>query len=244
MTKTILSVAMLAPVLAMAQTGKTGVKKPGTTTKSATVVKATTAAPFKTNLDSFSYAIGLNIAQNMKAQGIDGLNNNLVIRAFNDVFTGKMPAMDMNASNMVVQQRFQKMSEAKSSVEKVAGQKFLDANKKRAGVKTTASGLQYEILTAGNGPMPTDTNTVKVHYTGTLLSGKKFDSSVDRGQPIELGVTGVIPGWTEALKMMPVGSKWKLYIPSDLGYGDRGAGQDIPPGATLIFEVELLSIVN
>ncbi len=241
MIRTILTAALAAPLLCTAQT-----KKPATTAKPMVAAKVSTtgATGIKSSLDSFSYAIGLNIAENLKAQGISSVNSTLVVKAFNDVFAGKKPAMDMQASNMVVQQRFAKMSEAKSSVEKQAGMKFLEENKKKPGVKTTPSGLQYEILTAGNGPMPADTNTVKVHYTGTLISGKKFDSSVDRGQPIDLRVNGVIPGWTEALKMMPVGSKWKLFIPSELGYGDRGAGQDIPPGATLIFDVELISIVN
>lgn len=241
MIRTILTVALAAPLLCTAQT-----KKPATTAKPMVAAKVSPASTsgIKSSLDSFSYAIGLNIAENLKAQGISSVNSTLVVKAFNDVFAGKQPAMDMQASNQVVQQRFAKMAEAKSSVEKQAGEKFLAENKKRPGIKTTPSGLQYEVITAGTGPMPADTNTVKVHYTGTLTSGKKFDSSVDRGQPIDLRVNGVIPGWTEALKMMPVGSKWKLFIPSDLGYGDRGAGQDIPPGATLIFDVELISIVN
>ena len=237
MIRTILTAALIAPLLVSAQAKKsTAATKP--------MVAKAPVSSMKSSLDSFSYAIGLNIAENLKAQGISSVNSTLIVKAFNDVFAGKTRAMDMQASNMVVQQRFAKMSEAKSSVEKQAGIKFLEENKKRPGVKTTASGLQYEVLTAGTGPMPADTSTVKVHYTGTLTNGKKFDSSVDRGQPIDLRVNGVIPGWTEALKMMPVGSKWKLFIPSDLGYGDRGAGQDIPPGATLVFDVELISIVN
>lgn len=239
MIKTILFVAVAAPVLAIAQPGKTGAKK---TPAKTTVAGA--APAIRTSVDSFSYAIGLNIASNLKAQGINSVNNAMVTKAFNDVFMGKMPAMDMQACNSVVQQKFAALSAQKSSVEKQAAAKFLADNKKRPEVKTTASGLQYEILKAGTGVMPADTSTVRVHYTGTLLNGKKFDSSVDRGQPIELQVTGVIPGWTEALKMMPVGSKWKLFIPSDLAYGDRGAGQDIPPGAALIFDVELLDIVQ
>lgn len=235
MIRTILSIACIAPVIAMAQPGKTPVKKP---VPSKTTVAATPSG-IKTPLDSFSYAIGMNIASNLKTQGIDNVSNAMLIKAFNDVFTGKPPAMDMQASNLVVQQKFAALSEKKAAAEK----QFLLNNKKRPGVKTTATGLQYEIIKAGTGPIPTDTSTVKVHYTGTLLSGKKFDSSVDRGQPIEFPVTGVIPGWTEALKLMPVGSKWKLFIPSALGYGEQG-NQGIPPNATLIFEVELLDIVK
>jgi FKBP-type peptidyl-prolyl cis-trans isomerase FklB len=240
MIRTFLSVLLIAPVVAMAQPGKTPAKK-------ATPGKPTIAGKpsgIKTSLDSFSYAIGLNIASNLKSQGIGNVNSAMVVKAFNDVFAGVQPAMDMAASNQVVQQRFSALAEQKAGVEKQASTKFLADNKKRPEIKTTASGLQYEILKAGTGPKPADTSTVKVHYTGTLLSGKKFDSSVDRGQPVELRVTGVIPGWTEALLMMPVGSKWKLYIPSELAYGDRGAGQDIPPGATLIFDIELLDIVQ
>jgi FKBP-type peptidyl-prolyl cis-trans isomerase len=127
---------------------------------------------------------------------------------------------------------------------KAAGAKFLAENGKREGVTTTASGLQYEVLKKGEGPKPVPTDRVNVHYHGTLLSGKVFDSSVDRGQPITFGVQEVIKGWTEALQLMPVGSKWKLFIPSEIAYGDRGAGGDIGPNETLIFEVEVLGIVK
>jgi FKBP-type peptidyl-prolyl cis-trans isomerase FklB len=127
---------------------------------------------------------------------------------------------------------------------KAAGAKFLAENGKREGVTTTASGLQYEVLKKGDGPKPVPTDRVNVHYHGTLLSGKVFDSSVDRGQPITFGVQEVIKGWTEALQLMPVGSKWKLFIPSEIAYGDRGAGGDIGPNETLIFEVEVLGIVK
>ena len=121
---------------------------------------------------------------------------------------------------------------------------FLEENSKREGVKVTESGLQYEVITEGSGPKPTAEDKVKVHYTGTLVNGTKFDSSVDRGEPIEFNLNGVIAGWTEGLQLMPVGSKYRLYIPYDLGYGTRGAGQDIPPFAALVFEVELLDITT
>ena len=132
----------------------------------------------------------------------------------------------------------------KALTEKEAGQKFLAENKKRAGVVELPSGLQYEIIKQGNGPIPKATDTVKAHYAGTLINGQEFDNSYKRGEPIVIPVTGVIQGWVQALQLMPVGSKWKLYIPSDLGYGDRGAGGAIPGGAALIFEIELLDIVN
>lgn len=230
-------IATLAiPVMGLAQKPKTD-----TTKKIAPVTKV---SPFKNAMDSFSYAIGVNIAFNMKQEGLQNINTSMVTRAFNDVLSGKQPILDIMACNNVVNKTFSEIAAKKSKAIKQEGEKFLNENKKRKEVTTTASGLQYEIVKEGNGPKPTDTNTVKVHYTGTLINGKKFDSSVDRGQPAEFPVTGVIAGWTEALKLMPVGSKWKLYIPSSLAYGDRGAGQDIPPGATLIFEVELLEIVK
>jgi FKBP-type peptidyl-prolyl cis-trans isomerase FklB len=134
--------------------------------------------------------------------------------------------------------------EQKISGDKEAGAKFLEENKKRPGVVTLPSGLQYEIITKGTGPIPKSTDTVKANYAGTLIDGTEFDNSFKRGAPITIPVTGVIRGWVEALEMMPVGSKWKLFIPSDLGYGDRGAGGAIPGGAALIFDIELLEIVN
>jgi FKBP-type peptidyl-prolyl cis-trans isomerase FklB len=234
MIRTILSIVLIAPVVAMAQPGKPPAKK---TTPSKTV--AAKPSGIRTSVDSFSYAIGMNIASNLKSQGITKVNNAMMAKAFNDVFTGATPALDMQASNQVVQQKFMMLAMEKSKPER----DFLEQNKKKTGVKTTSTGLQYEVIKMGTGATPTDTSTVKVHYTGTLINGKKFDSSVDRGEPIEFPVTGVIPGWTEALKLMPVGSKWKLYIPAQLGYGERGQG-DIPPGATLIFDVELLDIVK
>lgn len=132
----------------------------------------------------------------------------------------------------------------KISVVKEKGQKFLEENKKRAGVVTLPDGMQYEIVTKGTGPIPKATDTVKANYIGTLIDGYEFDNSYKRGEPLTIPVSGVIRGWTEALQMMPVGSTWKLYIPSDLAYGDRGAGGAIPGGSTLIFTIELLDIVN
>ena len=129
-----------------------------------------------------------------------------------------------------------------AAAEKQAGAKFLAENKSRAGITTTESGLQYEIITKGTGPVPTLGDTISAHYRGALLNGKEFDNSYNRGEPLSIPVAGVIPGWTEALQLMPVGSKWKLYIPSELAYGDYGAGSDIPGGATLVFDIELMGI--
>jgi FKBP-type peptidyl-prolyl cis-trans isomerase FklB len=145
---------------------------------------------------------------------------------------------------MNIQQKLQQFMTQKISAVKEAGIKFLEENKKRPGVITLPDGLQYEILTKGTGPVPKATDTVQANYMGTLINGEEFDNSYKRGQPLTIPVSGVIRGWTEALEMMPVGSKWKLFIPSDLGYGDRGAGGAIPGGSALIFEIELLNIVN
>jgi FKBP-type peptidyl-prolyl cis-trans isomerase FklB len=145
---------------------------------------------------------------------------------------------------MTIQQKLQQYMSAKTNAEKEEGIKFLEANKNRPEVVTLPSGLQYEIITKGTGPVPKSTDTVKANYIGSLIDGKEFDNSYKRGQPLEIPVSGVIQGWVEALQLMPVGSKWKLFIPSDLGYGDRGAGGAIPGGAALVFTIELLEIVN
>lgn len=236
--KRVFFLVAISPLAIMAQTKPT-VKKP----VAATAGTAVKVSPLKSTLDSFSYAIGMNIATNMKQQGLTTLNTAMMAKAMNEVFEGKKALLDEQTAGMTVQKVFSGIAAKKSSIEKAEGMKYLEANKKRPGVMVTASGLQYEVLKAGNGPKPVDSNTVKVHYTGTLTGGKKFDSSVDRGAPVEFPVTGVIPGWTEALKLMPVGSKWKLVIPSELAYGERG-NQGIPGGSTLIFEVELIAITK
>lgn len=225
----------ISPLAVLAQPAKAQTKKP-VASKTA-VVKV---SPFKSSLDSFSYAIGMNIATNMKQQGLTTLNTTMMAKAMNEVFTGKPALLDQQNAGMVIQKVFTAIAAKKNEPQK----KYLVDNAKRPGIKVTASGLQYEVIKMGDGKIPVDTNTVKVHYTGTLINGKKFDSSVDRGTPIEFPVTGVIPGWTEALKLMPVGSKWKLFIPSDLAYGERGQGADIPGGSTLIFDVELIAITK
>jgi FKBP-type peptidyl-prolyl cis-trans isomerase FklB len=154
------------------------------------------------------------------------------------------PLMDEQQCNTTIVNYMQKAKAEKSAGTKKIGEEFLAANKTKPGVVTLPSGLQYTVMKEGTGPKPGPADKVKVHYHGTLIDGRVFDSSVDRGQPIELSVNGVIPGWTEALQLMPVGSKWKLFIPSNLGYGDQQAGALIAPGSTLIFDVELLDIVK
>ena len=197
-----------------------------------------------TSTDSLSYSIGVQVAQYYKTQGVEKINAEYVKKAFNDVFNNKELLISEEACNMNIQQKLQEFMNKKISADKEAGTKFLEENKKRPGVTTLPSGLQYEIITKGTGEIPKATDTVKANYIGMLIDGKEFDNSYKRGEPITIPVTGVIRGWIEALEMMPVGSKWKLFIPSDLGYGDRGAGGVIPGGAALVFEMELLEIVN
>lgn len=197
----------------------------------------------KNALDSFSYAMGLSIASFYKEQGVQNINNNLVLRALNDMKTGK-PLMDDNQANNCMVTYVQGMRGEKAAGNKKAGEAFLAENRKQPGIISLPSGLQYQVLKESTGVKPAATDKVKVHYTGSLLDGTVFDSSVQRGEPLEIAVNGVIPGWIEALQLMPVGSKWKLFIPSHLAYGDNGAGPAIKPGSTLIFEVELLDIVK
>lgn len=206
---------------------------------------AVSAAPVMKNaLDSFSYALGLSMANFYKEQGVENINVTLVNKALSDVKTKKKPLLDESQINNAIISYMQTAKSAKAEGEKKLSQAFLDSTKKLAGVVTLPSGLQYKIIKEGTGAKPGPADKVKVHYHGKLRTGKVFDSSVDRGEPIELSVNGVIPGWTEALQLMPVGSKWTLFIPSDLGYGDSGAGADIKPGSALVFDVELLDIVK
>lgn len=199
--------------------------------------------------DSASYALGVLIGQNNKqnldaSPGTKDLNVDILINAFEKQLKGDSSQMDAAKANATVQKFFEKVSTREAAKNAEEGKAFLEQNKTKEGVVTTASGLQYEILKAGEGPKPTADQNVKCHYHGTLINGKVFDSSVDRGEPATFNVSQVIPGWTEALQLMPVGSKWKLYIPGELAYGERGAGKDIGPNTTLIFEVELLEIVQ
>jgi len=225
---------------------KPAVKKPTVPAKP-TTEKRFSPAPLQMNdaVDSVSYAIGVNVASYFRTQGVDTLNYRLLNKAFEDVLKGRPTLMDEMQSNMTLQEKLQAFAAKKIAAVKEEGAKFLAENKKRPGVVETPSGLQYEVIKAGTGGVhPTDASRVRVHYTGKLINGKKFDSSVDRGQPLDIGVTQVIKGWTEALKMMQTGDKWIIYLPSSIAYGDRGAGADIPGGAALIFEVELLEILN
>lgn len=203
----------------------------------------------QSNIDSVSYAIGVlvgtnNLKQLETAPGGDEINKEAMAAAFRASTLSEDSLMSPEQAQALIQKFFESASERQAQKNLEEGNAFLEKNKARAGVTTTESGLQYEVLTAGTGPMPTSADQVRVHYHGTLIDGKVFDSSVNRGEPVVFGVGQVIPGWTEALQLMPVGSKWKIYLPSNIAYGERGAGGDIGPNAALIFEVELLEIVK
>lgn len=224
--------ALLLPVsVSFAQTKKPAPK----------VVKPATVL---TSTDSLSYSIGIQVADFYKNQGVKNMNSAMIKKAFDDIYNEKTLLISQEQANMTIQQKLQQYMSAKTNAEKEEGIKFLETNKNRPEVITLPSGLQYEVLTKGTGPVPKATDTVKANYIGSLIDGKEFDNSYKRGQPLEIPVSGVIQGWVEALQLMPVGSKWKLFIPSDLGYGDRGAGGAIPGGAALVFTIELLEIVN
>jgi FKBP-type peptidyl-prolyl cis-trans isomerase len=237
------SAAPAATTPKAATTAKAPVKKTGTAA----------AVPLKTRKEKFSYALGMNIGTNLgntlKKQSVE-VDWNLVSQGLKDATTtgaktrlteDEAKAVLTEVQNEARKEQQEKMQEA-AAKNKTEGEAFLAANKAKDGVVTLPSGLQYKILTAGTGPKPTASDSVVCNYRGTLINGTEFDSSYKRGQPATFGVGQVIKGWTEALQLMPVGSKWQVVIPSSLAYGDRGAGAEIGPNATLIFEVELLSI--
>ena len=192
-------------------------------------------------LEKVSYSIGINVATSIKSEGLDSINSFYISKGFQDVFENKDLAINIEESNKIIGEYFNKKQDAKNQRLAIDSKIFLEQNKQKDGVMTTESGLQYLILSEGRGNNPTLNDNVTVHYHGTLIDGTIFDSSVDRKQPATFPLNGVIAGWQEALQMMSVGSKWKIFIPSELAYGESGAGA-IGPNSTLIFEVELLSI--
>ncbi len=195
-----------------------------------------------TKMDSLSYSIGILMGQNLKNQGFDKLDPATVADAINDVMKGNALKISEEEAKGCVNDYAQNQAAIQSAEARKGGEIFLAENAKKSGVTVTASGLQYEVITAGTGATPSATDKVKVHYHGTLIDGTIFDSSVERGEPISFPVNGVIQGWQEALQLMKVGDKWKVFIPFNLAYGDRGAGAKIPPYSALVFEVELLGI--
>src|ERR1700733_1038378 len=224
---------------------------PATKPKPKTATSAKTATPLtlKTAKEKFSYALGMNIGASMKRQDVS-VDPAILARGLKDSLAGGKTILtedEARATLTQMQNEMRQKMQAKSQEEaggnKKLGDAFLAENKTKEGVVTLPSGLQYKILTTGTGPKPTATDSVACNYKGTLIDGKEFDSSYKRGQPVTFPVSGVIKGWTEALQLMPAGSKWQLFIPSDLAYGDAGR-PGIPPGATLVFEVELVSIAD
>ena len=201
----------------------------------------------ETEIDKVSYSVGVSMANSVKEQGLDSIDIHSVAKAFHDVFTENELALTKEESNTILQEYSQKLSKRVQAKKVREEQERTQANKKLLAENTEStitlpSGLQIEIIQNGEGESPTSADMVTVHYTGMLTNGEVFDSSVERGEPATFPVGGVIPGWTEALQLMQVGCKWKLTIPSDLAYGERGAGELIGPNETLIFEVELLAI--
>ena len=225
---------------------QTATKKPAA---KPTTTSPTVKQPALKNLnDSASYALGVGIANfyeqqvnYFRQQGITNLNTSLTLKALNDVVGGKPALLNDDMANMILNKLLIQVQEEKCKPNIEAGNAFLAKNKTKPGVKTTASGLQYEIITEGTGIKPTAVDTFVCHYRGTLLDGTEFDASYNRGQPLVYPVKEVIRGWTEGLQLMAVGSKYKFYIPHNLGYGTSG-NQSIPGGSTLIFEVELLDV--
>ena len=195
-------------------------------------------------MDKVSYALGLSIGNNFQNSGINDLQIEDFVKGLKDILGGQTPEISYDEAKQVINDYFMKLQKEKFEINKKAGEEFLNINKGKAGVVTLPSGLQYQVLQKGEGPKPTASDKVKCHYHGTLINGTGFDSSVQRGEPAVFGVSQVIPGWVEALQLMPVGSKWRLFIPSDLAYGEHGAGEAIEPNSALVFDVELLDIVK
>ena len=253
MKKILLAVCISGIAISANAQTKAAAKKPVAKKTIATAKTTTLVTALKSGLDSTSYAFGTSMCTSLKSTGLAKLNYDALLKGLKDAFAGGKIALTQQEAQQCINEAISKASEVKNKAENEAnkikyapmikeGQDFLAENKKRAGVQTTASGLQYEVLTAGTGEKPTATDSVLVHYKGTLLNGKQFDSSYDRGEPISFPLNRVIPGWTEGVQLMPAGSKYKFFIPYNLAYGERGAGADIPPYSALIFEVELLKV--
>jgi FKBP-type peptidyl-prolyl cis-trans isomerase len=243
MKKILTAFVLVTSLTALAQ-NKPATKKPVTKAPPSKSAATQTGGVLKTLNDSASYAIGISVANFYEQQGLKNINANIVAKAINDVLQGKKSLLTDQQANMVMMKCMQDAQAEKVGPTVAAGEKFLAANKSKPGVHTTATGLQYEIIKQGTGEKPGPADTVIAHYAGTLINGQEFDNSYKRGQPLTIGVSSVIAGWTEALQLMPVGSKYKLYIPHQLGYGLNDQGAAIPAGSVLVFEVELLEVIR
>ncbi|RIH63206.1 FKBP-type peptidyl-prolyl cis-trans isomerase [Mariniphaga sediminis] len=194
-------------------------------------------------LERFSYALGMSVASNLIKSGVKNINPEAFLKAVNDTYLGEMPQLLPDEANKILESFMGKAEQEAANENLKNGLDFLFQNRSEDGVVELPSGLQYKVLNEGEGDLPTLTDQVKCHYHGSLIDGTVFDSSVERGNPAVFPVNGVIRGWVEALQLMPVGSKWRLFVPPDLGYGEQGAGSVIGPNSTLVFDVELLEIV-
>lgn len=243
MKKTIITLVLPFSVLTLNAQIKakttTTTKKTTTTT---TVKKAVPAIVFRSTLDSASYAFGNTMASSMKNDGLNSLNYELLVRGLKDAFGNATPLIPKEKAQLAINNLFVSVSKQKHGPAIAEGKAFLEKNKLQPGIQVTASGLQYQVINKGTGVRPKATDTVTVNYRGTLLNGKQFDSSYDRKEPLSLPLNNVIPGWTEGVQLMQTGSKYRFFIPYHLAYGERGAGADIPPFGTLIFEIELLKV--
>ena len=229
------AILVCATILGFTQQKLNPAKNPKNVVPSSTVI-------LKNGVDSMSYALGVIDATFFKTQGVEKVNFALMNQGFQDVLNGKATMLTPQQCDMTVREQLQALLRKKAQVNIDAGEKFLAENRKKPGVVVTPSGLQYEVITMGTGPRPVDTSVVKVDYDGYLITGVKFDSSRDRGQPATFSLNQVIRGWTEGLSLMPVGSRFKLYVPYTLGYGEQDRGSTIPGGSALVFDVELLGI--
>lgn len=217
-------------------------KKKSISKKSTVEVKSAPSSVIHSELDSLSYAFGTSIGKSLKGTGLTDFNYNALLNGLKAALKGEHLLLTDQQAGEKIQAAISVVAKAKERTLTAEGAKFFADNAKNPAVKTTASGLQYEILRAGTGVKPTATDSVTVNYKGSLLNGKQFDSSYDRGEPLTLNLGGVIAAWTEGLQLMPTGSKYRFFVPYNLGYGERGAGADIPPYSTLIFEIELLKV--
>lgn len=193
-------------------------------------------------MKNLSYSLGMSMATQLMQTGLENLDVDAFVKAFSEIMKNEETSMSLQEASQHIQEYFAEKQKEMLEKNKQEGEKFLAENKKKDNIVELPSGLQYEVITEGDGAIPTETDTVQCHYHGTLIDGTVFDSSVQRGQPAVFGVNQVIKGWVEALQLMSVGSKWRLFVPSNLAYGEQGAGNDIQPNSTLIFEVELLGI--